>query len=212
MRSLNLPHPCPLTNIPSSITYVLSGVLVPPFGLILELSWFTIPQALFISNILMTFAHAAFFIRVTGFILPLSSLGVAYALYGTAFWAGLAQSILYAEDEEPLLHDESSALVSNADGDEGLSHEATNEDDIHHNPAIGTAEATSDLVAMGVGIATSLLNLSTAVVPMLLAVVETYAGYPGLEITFIALAGFGCLASFQLTRVRDFPSHKIDVG
>lgn len=174
---------------------MLSGVLVPPFGLLLELPWFTIPQALLIANILITSAHLAFFLRVAGCILPLSFLGIAYALYGVAFWAGLARSMLLAVSEEPSLDLENSTPVLTADEDEELDNEANSDGDTHHDPA------RDDLVTIGFGTATSLLNLSTALVPMLLAVVENHAGYSGLEMVFVALAGCGCLASMQLARM-----------
>ena len=172
---------------------------MPPFGLLLEFPWFTIPQALLIANLLMASAHLAFYLRVAGYILPLSFLGIGYAFYGVALWAGLAQSMLVHSEEPSLESENSTPLLSAEEYEEELDNTAKNDGDTHQNPT------RDDLVTMGFGTATCLMNLSTAVVPMLVAVVENHAGYSGLEMVFVALASFGSLASIQLMRMWSLP-------
>ncbi|GAQ11630.1 hypothetical protein ALT_8951 [Aspergillus lentulus] len=52
-------------------------------------------HALFTSNFLLALAHLRFICRVMP-ILPLCLLGIAFALYGVAFWAAVAQSSVFA--------------------------------------------------------------------------------------------------------------------
>ncbi|TAQ89032.1 hypothetical protein B7494_g2619 [Chlorociboria aeruginascens] len=56
----------------------------------------------------------------------------------------------------------------------------------------------TDLVIIGYGIGTSLINLSLTVVPMVLAGSETWAGYFGIEVVFVGLAGIGTIAAIRL--------------
>ncbi|KAF2130171.1 MFS general substrate transporter [Dothidotthia symphoricarpi CBS 119687] len=187
-----------------SITYTLAAVLVPPFGIVLEMPWFRIPFALLISNVLMTSAHLAFYIRSAGAILPLAMLGTAYALYGTAFWAGLARSILDAGPSQPAQRSESRVGLLESQEHDILSNETLSES--HGSMLLDTSSdgQPDNLMAVGLGTATCFLNLSTALVPLLLAGVEQRFGYSGLEVVFITLAGCGCLASIKLAHMHRF--------
>lgn len=55
-----------------------------------------------------------------------------------------------------------------------------------------------EVLTFGLGAMTSFMNLATGAVPVLLAGAESIGGYAGLEAVFLALAGFGFLASIQL--------------
>lgn len=54
---------------------------------------------------------------------------------------------------------------------------------------------------LGIGVMTSLMSVSAAVVPLLLAMMEGTAGLSGLEIVFVVLAALGCLAALRLAWV-----------
>jgi len=172
-----------------SINYILSGALVLPFGLLLELPGFRIPHALLVANLFMTSAHLAFFL-VGGCIGPLVALGVMNALYGVASWAGVAKSIVHAGDQAARCRPkdpEQDSLTSTYEVDPK------------------SADPVDDhLTAVGFGCVASVLNTSAALVPFLLAVVESRAGYPGLEMVFVAFGVFGCLAAAQLMRMSNF--------
>lgn len=168
----------------------------------------------------MVSAHLAFYLRIAGVLLPLIFLGTAYALYGTAFWTGLARSVLSVsgatpvqdggghggysrlgdieqegdtEAERPIARTGSSSEIATSNSRTSLLDE---EGEGH----INGEEDDGGLIAVGYGTATSVLNMSTSLVPILLAGVENVAGYPGLEVVFILLAGFGCIASIILAR------------
>ncbi|KAK3651064.1 hypothetical protein LTR22_012312 [Elasticomyces elasticus] len=202
----------------ASITYVLSSVLVAPFGLLLELPRFKISQALVASYVLMLSAHLAFLLHISGSLLPLASLGTAYALYGVAFWAGLAKS--FVGETEPMAKspESCSALVCNdEDEDELLATSLPSEERSLMDPNDSTATAPSpsdsqtstksdekynSIAPVGFGVATSTINLTTTLVPIFLAGLENLAGFTGLEFAFVAFAGFGCLASIWLAFMR----------
>ncbi|RDI86293.1 hypothetical protein Vi05172_g3742 [Venturia inaequalis] len=168
---------------------------------------------------MMVSAHLAFYLHIAGVLLPLIFLGTAYALYGTAFWTGLARSILIvssvtqtqdggdggysrlgnteqegpSETEGPITRTDSGSEIATFNSATSL-HDG--EDDGH----VDGEEDDVGLIAVGYGTATSVLNISTTLVPILLAGVENVAGYSGLEIVFILLAGCGCIASITLVR------------
>lgn len=136
-------------------------------------------------------------------IVPLFLLGVAYALYGVAFWAALARSLLsivesmskkaILDSSDENSHDDigygTIRPPTTSSGDLFDANESTNE----------LEEACADsLITLGYGIMTSLNNLSTAVVPIFLAKIETLVGFKGLELVFIILSLLGLCASFEL--------------
>ncbi|KAJ5343822.1 uncharacterized protein N7506_003646 [Penicillium brevicompactum] len=187
----------------TGIPYFLSGALVPLFGLVMNMKFFqNYPLSLCATNIMMGTAHLLLLYTAQP-IMPLSVLGVAYALYGVAFWAALARSllstveskskkaILDTSDENP--HDDTRYGTirppTTSSWDLHDANERTNE----------LEEAGADsLITLGYGIMTSLNNLSTAVVPIFLAKVETLIGFKGLELVFIILSLLGLCTSFQL--------------
>ena len=175
-----------------SINYFLGSVLVPPFGLLLESPQFTTPYALLISNIILLVAHLALYTRIMGVTLPLSLLGIADALFGAALWAGLARVILHTTGPKssPNLESREHLLSDIPEGDRG---------GVSNINAVSDIKG-EDLQAIGFGIAFAVLNLSTAVIPVPLSIIENAAGYPGLEAAFVVLAGSGCLACVALTR------------
>src|SRR5947208_1053583 len=95
----------------TSFAYLLSVVIVPICGVLLEMSWLSIPLSLVISSAVMALAHLALSLRMFGAVIPLLSLGTAYALFGTAFWAGVACSLLGVEIPEPASLSESQVLL-----------------------------------------------------------------------------------------------------
>ncbi|KAF7181763.1 hypothetical protein CNMCM7691_001060 [Aspergillus felis] len=180
------------------------GVLVPVFGLLLDLPWFrSCPRALIASNFLLALAHLQFISRVAP-ILPLCLLGIAFELYGVAFWAAVAQTLVFTVQSWPNQNSNNSdssrefvreggyeSIRSSTDSEDAQGESSDLADSIHegHEKAIMT---------LGFGVMTSLLNASTAVVPILLAETEGMAGFDGLERVFLVLAVLGYLASVRL--------------
>ena len=60
------------------------------------------------------------------------------------------------------------------------------------------SENHQKVITFGFGVMASVINLAAAVVPIILAGAENIAGYAGLEMVFLALTTFGCLASVRL--------------
>lgn len=175
-----------------SIPYILSSVLVPPLGLLLDLPLFNrYPAALIITNLLMFFSHLLFLARTDiGPVFPLSLLGIAYALFGVAFWISLTRCLLFVAQswsakcrgiEQSATERQYGTIVTN-DGNRDST-----------DPVI-----YQEVIAFGFGFMTSVMNLATGAVPILLAGAENIAGYVGLEMVFLALAVLGCLASVHL--------------
>ncbi|TVY41987.1 Major facilitator superfamily domain-containing protein [Lachnellula occidentalis] len=211
-----------VAGIAVSIPNVLSGILVLPFGLLLEHPRFKFyPLSLLFSSALIVVAHALFMVQIGGAIFPLCLLGVAYALFGVAFWPSVACSILQDsstsllplpllddndrtdELEESLIArlqepvDDSSPLVDRERGHIDGDREDRDEDS-EVTERVGTNE---DLVVIGYGILTSFLNLSMGIVPVVLAVMEVWAGYSGLEMVFVGLSVFALSASARLINI-----------
>ncbi|KAL4978111.1 major facilitator superfamily domain-containing protein [Aspergillus desertorum] len=195
-----------------SILFICSGSLVPPFGLLLDsLSSTNYPRALITSNIFLISAHAIFLTGTSASpILPLCLLGAADALFGVSFWASVVRCLLplpLANEthvhETPLLKTEDGrteqAFESNLSSTIPDHPESAGEDVGDERRAARPAVYRSDAVrTLGLGIMSSLLNTSTAVVPVALAVMENLAGLLGLEAVFLALALAGFLAAMRL--------------
>jgi hypothetical protein len=184
-----------------SIPNTLSGILVLPFGLLLEHPQFmNYPLSILFSGCLILIAHLCFMFRITGPIFPLALLGIGYASYGVAFWPAVANSILSNPAPMPALRTpllESSRFPQDtltSGLDETLENNEENRDGI----SACVAGQNEDFVVIGYGIMTSFLNLSMGMVPILLAGMETLAGYSGLEMVFVALAAISVLVSTRL--------------
>ncbi|KAL2062259.1 hypothetical protein VTL71DRAFT_6525 [Oculimacula yallundae] len=200
------------------IPNTLSGVLVLPFGLLLDHPRLkNYPSAIFLSSSLLLSAHSCFLLQVAGSIFPLVMLGVAYALFGTAFWPAVASCILDAptivpdrpelltayiprhtfhltsDDPEVILRD--TALQSNAETPR-LSVEST-----YTSTYPNTETGNEDLVVIGYGLLTSILNVSMGVIPIILAGMENLAAFTGLEIVFVTLAGISLCAAGKLWKL-----------
>ncbi|KAL4778258.1 hypothetical protein BJX76DRAFT_352755 [Aspergillus varians] len=169
------------------------------------------------SNAFLILAHAVFLTdTLPGPILPLCLLGTADALLGVSFWASVVRCLLEAEPHThahahirvPLLRNRSSRDRSVYDSREPMtvfpypkSIEEEEEGEYGNITAdtephpITRAEAVRTL---GLGIMTSLMNISTAVVPVPLALMENLAGLEGLEGVFLVLAGLGFLVAVRL--------------
>jgi hypothetical protein len=195
------------TSFSTSILFVLSGSFVPPFGLLLDcLSSTNHTRALITSNIFLLSAHAIFLTGVsTSPTLPLCLLGTADALFSVSFWASVVRCLLPLSlptethpHNTPLLKTEdghteqvyvSSTISDNPESaGEGFADEA-GESAVCHSDAVRT---------LGLGMMSSMLNTSTAVVPVALAVMENLAGLSGLEAVFLTLALAGFLATVRL--------------
>lgn len=160
----------------------------------------------------MASAHLAFYIHRCGAALPLLSLGVAYAFFGTAYWAGVARSLLSVElpeppslsaSREPLLgfrEPEHPSAEPLGESQIVITRDGNNLPDTESGESTRVEHGLEELTATGFGIATSLLNTSCTLAPMLLASVESKFGYPGLELAFVLLATFTCYASIRLWR------------
>jgi hypothetical protein len=152
-----------------SIPYALSGILVPLFGLLLDLPWFrSCPRALIASNFLLALAHLQFICRVMP-ILPLCLLGIAFALYGVAFWAAVAQSLVFAVQAWPSSAQNSSSSDSSVrefateDGyGYGSIRSSTGSEDAQGEVSDGAESIHQNhekaVMMLGFGIMTSLLN------------------------------------------------------
>jgi hypothetical protein len=164
----------------------------------------------------MATIHLAFFFHIPGVILLLVLLGTAYALFGAAFWAGVAYSLRDIDLPRPaslsasLSESHGLLLVPGDDlevaGLEGLSGSHSSNMSSNGNSPINetrsiVAEQLEDLSVTGFGIASCFLNISTTVTPVLLAGVENHFGYSGLELLFVLFAVLGCIASIGLARM-----------
>ncbi|KAL4983583.1 major facilitator superfamily domain-containing protein [Aspergillus falconensis] len=195
-----------------SIIFILSGLLVPPFGLLLDsFSPTNYPRALITSSIFLICAHASFLTgATTSPIAPLCLLGTAEALFSVSFWASVVRCLLPL----PLpteAHAHNTPLLKTEDGRTEQVHEAIQSSTSPEHPesagegagdkrgAAKPAVCHSDAArTLGLGMMCSLLNTSTAVVPVALAVMENLAGLLGLEAVFLALALAGFLAAVRL--------------
>ncbi|KAF7169361.1 hypothetical protein CNMCM5623_002124 [Aspergillus felis] len=126
------------------------------------------------------------------------------ALYGVAFWAAVAQTLVLAVQSWPSQNSnnsDSSREFAREGGYESIRSSTDSEDaqgessDLADSINEGHEKA---IMTLGFGIMTSLLNASTAVVPILLAETEGMAGFDGLERVFLVLAVLGYLASVRL--------------
>lgn len=148
------------------------------------------------------------FLWKKGPILPLCLLGIAYALYGVAFWAALARYLLFIVESPPsaISHvpDTAQYLPPGSEHESLLCQDQTpnsltaEEEPVENERAKITADKS--LITLGYGIMTSLLNLCTALVPVSLAGAENMAGFSGVEIVFLGLTTVGCIASIQLAQ------------
>lgn len=194
-----------------SINYIVSSVLVPPFGLLLETPWLGVPVALSIANLLMGLIHFAFYLQIRSVVMLLILLGTGHALFGVALWAGLAYSIRDVDILGPVPLGESRTLLDPEEGD-GPHFEAQVdiEDAAMDNSTmlsvyesrIISGEGSGDVAATGLGIASCFVNISTTIVPVVIALVENAFGFPGLELVFVVFAGLGCMASIALGRMK----------
>ncbi|KAL4819059.1 major facilitator superfamily domain-containing protein [Aspergillus spinulosporus] len=194
-----------------SILFVLSGSLVPLFGLLLDcLSSTNYPRGLITSNISLLSAHAIFLTGMTTSpALPLCLLGTADALFSVSFWASVVRCLLPLPlptethpHNTPLLKTEDGrteqVYISNLSGTILDNPESAGEGFADERRASGPAVCRSDAVrTLGLGLMTSMLNTSAAVVPVALAVMENLAGLLGLEAVFLALALAGFLATVR---------------
>lgn len=161
--------------------------------LLLDLPLFNhYPAALIITSLLMFLAHLIFLISPgIGPIPPLCLLGIAYALFGVAFWTSLTRCLIFvgktrsAAKHRGILQDAPEGCYGTVDSDDA-------------NQDTDDSENHQEVITFGFGVNTSLMNMATGAVPILLAGAENFAGYAGLEMVFLALAGLGCLASVQL--------------
>lgn len=129
-----------------------------------------------------------------GPIFPLCLLGVAFALFGVAFWAGLTRCLLFVAKSASAkgrvnIHSAPERTYGTIDSDAEDNRES--KDSVHYD----------EVVASGFGIMASLTNLATGAGAILLAGAENIAGYTGLEMVFLTFAFFGCLASVHLALI-----------
>jgi hypothetical protein len=130
-------------------------------------------------------------------------LGISYALYGVAFWAGLARCFLSVVESAKTDGSENEGR-SSVDGYEyGTISVQTqfpdNRSDDHSDVSGRNIEwersSEDSIITHGYGIMTSLNNLSTGAVPVFLAMAENACGFRGLELFFLTLSLLGLFAS-----------------
>ncbi|KAH8817472.1 major facilitator superfamily domain-containing protein [Xylogone sp. PMI_703] len=207
------------------IFFLLSSILMLPFGFLLEIPRFSDkPRSLIASNMMISLAHLALLFHILGVILPLCILGTAYALYDVALWAGIASTISSEDSTDSRrramlfrLNDRGTAstesqiepaydVLATVDDDLDSNLENSIEEMVNPDHVEDPAVEDDHMVAIGYGIATSFLNMSSAVVSVILAAMENIAGFPGIEISFAVLGGCGCLVSINLARMWKTPS------
>lgn len=135
-----------------------------------------------------------------GPLIPISLLGVGNGLFGVAFWPFVASVILHRALPEPGRYAPLRQPFA-SDDHELRPYSLADQDHDLDNQEMGTGKNNESLLVVGYGIMTSLLNLSIAVMPAILAVVQTIAGYMGLETVFVALTIAGVFASVRLITI-----------
>jgi len=169
--------------------------------MLLELPRFNnYPSTILLSGGLLLVAHLCFLLQITGPVIPLVLLGIGYASFGVAFWPAVANSILDNPVTEPELHTPFLAANEISQGNPTLGLDGAAEE-LGDNASDLRKGGGEDLVVVGYGIMTSFLNLSTGVVPILLAGMEVLAGYSGIEMVFVALATISVFASVRLVKI-----------
>jgi hypothetical protein len=137
----------------------------------------------------------------------LTMVGTAGALFDAAIWAAIARVC----GPEPC-NDRTSTRTSVPRPTEPLAIECGHEADMGTIRDIGPSpdtltqslivrepELTSTVV--GLGIAYSAMNLATTIVSLLLAACENIAGFRGIEIALVVLAGLESCCSVELIKI-----------
>jgi len=191
------------------LTHIISGCLILPFGWLLEQPRFKkTPIALGISSAVLLTAHSIFLLQVFSPIIPVSLLGVGNGLFGTAFWPCVATIILkhalpvpgrYELLQQQVDSTSTYEMVAVSQDSDITDRDTESNDDVDEES--GKSKSNEDLLVVGYGIMTSLLNLSVAVMPAILAVTRTMAGFTGIETVFVALTIAGIFASASLFRM-----------
>jgi len=154
--------------------------------------------------------HFAFLSHIGNPYVLLVALGTGYALYGVAFWPGVASSImsqgssLSERNSIPnrRVQDDHVAMAGNTAHSFELiaTNEGSDEDDGgEQDEDQKLAEPVA--LTIGYGLMISFINLSMALVPIVLAVMEILAGYSGLEIVFVTISTIGVISVFALPKV-----------
>ncbi|RDW74215.1 hypothetical protein BP5796_07657 [Coleophoma crateriformis] len=199
-----------------SIVHFVGGVTPMFLGLLLEIPALrNYSLALFFSQVFMLVAHVLFLADYGSAILPLSLLGLGNALFSAGIWASVSVSILQAEGTEymplelELLRMEEQESVAGLDIEEG-GNPSTLETEVgtldsegllgidSKRPVAEENEHDNELVMIGYGLITSLMSISIVVVPIFLSAAEGWAGFSGLELVFVVLAGIGVCTSLGL--------------
>lgn len=192
------------TNIiPCSIPNTLSGVLVLPFGLLLEHPRFkNYSTSILCADGLILVAHMLFLFRISGPLLPLILLGLGYASFAVAFWPAVASSILSTPASGPVLISQIPLLESCSPLQDNIVFEQNDEprNDEENEIFADIDVDNGSLLVIGYGIMTSLLNLSMGLVPILLAIMESLASYSGVEIVFVVIATTSVFASARFVK------------
>jgi len=156
----------------------------------------------------MLLAHLCFLLYINWPVVPLVFLGVGYASFGVAFWPAVAVSVLRIQVPVPVLAVQAQLLESRSSFQSTIVPELEdgsedNDEDIVDSEFVNEIdiEKNGNLVVIAYGIMTSLLNLSMGIVPIILAVMESLAGYSGLEMVFVALATVSIFASARYVKM-----------
>ncbi|KAL2810090.1 major facilitator superfamily domain-containing protein [Aspergillus granulosus] len=204
-----------------TILFILSGLLVAPFGFLLDmLRSRGYPRALTTSNVLLILAHGIFWTdSISTPIIPLCLIGTADALLGVAFWGSVMRCLLSAASPNHAHSHAQSCPDRDPGFKDGLVPLMSEELDI--TPLSNGEEADGSSIlpihgeavrTLGIGIMTSLTNISTAVVPVFLAVVENAAGFTGLEVVFLILGVLSCMVCVRLAWAWELESNRIGNG
>lgn len=168
----------------------------------------------------LVFGHGIFLLRATASpVLPLCFLGIGDALLCVSFWASVVRCLLQVEtgtgtETETIVHAQTPSVQ-----EDNTKRTENDPDKLGCEPILSSRDLDLDLESeedragdvavahgevirtLGIGVMTSLMSVSAAVVPLLLAMMEGAAGLSGLEIVFVVLAALGCLAALRLAWV-----------
>ncbi|KAH7418420.1 major facilitator superfamily domain-containing protein [Cadophora sp. MPI-SDFR-AT-0126] len=192
-----------------SIVHFVGGVMPMFVGLLLEIPAIrNYSLVLLFSQILMLIAHILFLADYGGLILPLSLLAVGNALFSAGIWASVSVSILQTNSPVDLAIELESLFIDGED--DNLAEEELQDGEqrtlgtetllpvVPYGPVEEGGGLGNVLLMTGYGIITSLMGISIVVTPFFLVAAEGWAGFSGLEMVFVALAGLGVLTSLGL--------------
>lgn len=178
------------------IVPILSSALVPIVGVVLELPPIQTSHVLLGSFVLMVIGHAGLLFPIFGVLLPLSCLGAAFAAFGASFWGAVLGCLVGADGAIPVTQDDNSDMLPRV-SEAGEIGAGPNIESVNLRGQSSGIDR-SQFSALGIGLATSVLNAVGAISPLILAAIKNVLGYFGVELAYLSLATFGSAISLRL--------------